>query len=103
MSGYAISLEEVGVTCQRLVSDAAAVTSQVDAVLASEVVREDFGAASANGAGARYLAVTHGALADSLRGFGDVSSRLAETLLATFEGYVQADDQARDAFRGPGR
>ncbi|TDP96414.1 hypothetical protein [Labedaea rhizosphaerae] len=98
MGGYSISVEEVRATGQRLVADTAAVTGQVDAVLASQVVKDDFGAASANGVGARYLAVTHGALADSLRGFGDVSSRLAETLLATFEGYAQADEEARRGF-----
>jgi hypothetical protein len=98
MSGYAISVEEVRATCQRLVADTAGVTGQVDAVLASQVVKDDFGAAGASSTGARYLSVTHGALAESLRGFGDVSSRLAETLLATFEAYVQADEQARDGF-----
>ena len=103
MSGYAISVDEVRATCRRLVSDAAGVTGQVDAVLASQVAREDFGAASVNGAGAQYLSVTHGALADSLRGFGEVSARLAETLVATFEAYTLADDEARDAFRRPGR
>ena len=101
MTGYSISVDEVQATCRQLVADAAGVTGQVDAVLASQVVKDDFGAASANGVGARYLSVTHGALADSLRGFGDVSARLAETLLATFEGYLQADDEARDALRGP--
>ena len=98
MSGYAISVDEVRATCRRLVSDTAGVTGQVDAVLASQVTRDDFGAASANGAGAAYLSVTHGALADSLRGFGAVSARLAEALLATFEAYAQADEDARHGF-----
>lgn len=98
MSGYAISVDEVRATCQRLVADTAGVTAQVDAVLASEVAKDDFGAASAAGVGATYLAATHGPLADSLRGFGEVSGRLAEAMLATFEAYVEADEQAGRGF-----
>jgi len=94
VNGYSVAGYDIRSLSNAIATEIDRVGDQVRELRASEVTSIDLG----EDVGARYVAVVHGTLADSLAEFQSAGERLAERLSSTLERIESADEDARGVF-----
>jgi len=94
VNGYSVAGYDIRSLSNAIATEIDRVGEQLRQLRASEVTSTDLG----EEVGARYVAVVHGTLADSLAEFRSASERLAEQLSSTLERIESADEEGSAAF-----